>query len=97
MPKTIFVVVFGILTSTVVMACGNAARPVLCGGCQVMGIPTAIGLMSPTWLVTGSGAQPFINGANWKTHVVDVRIGITCRLCGKSASAGTITGTPRTG
>jgi hypothetical protein len=22
--------------------CGNAARPVLCGGCSVMGIPTAI-------------------------------------------------------
>src|ERR1700694_2677375 len=32
-------------TSKVGAGCGNAARPVLCGGCPVMGIPTAI---SPT-------------------------------------------------
>src|SRR5205085_7821455 len=29
-------------TSKVGAGCGNAARPVLCGGCSVMGIPTAI-------------------------------------------------------
>ena len=29
-------------TSKVGAGCGNAARPVLCGGCPVMGIPTAI-------------------------------------------------------
>ena len=28
-------------TSKVGAGCGNAARPVLCGGCSVMGIPTA--------------------------------------------------------
>jgi hypothetical protein len=30
-------------TSKVGAGCGNAARPVLCGGCPVMDIPTAIG------------------------------------------------------
>src|SRR5260370_37705363 len=29
-------------TSKAGAECGNAARPVLCGGCPVMGIPTAI-------------------------------------------------------
>jgi hypothetical protein len=33
---------FAVKRPRVGAGCGNAARPVLCGGCSVMGIPTAI-------------------------------------------------------
>jgi hypothetical protein len=56
-------------TSKVGAGCGNAARPVLCGGCPVMGIPTAIGvgILHQGTFVSGASSAA-VGGGNWRSR-----------------------------
>src|SRR5690348_3292856 len=55
-------------TSKVGAGCGNAARPVLCGGCPVMGIPTAIVMSVPPVPNhrDGKGAPTYAQRSEWR-------------------------------